>query len=201
MEQLKELLFQLCGAVGTPGDEQFAAQCAKKALEPYCTDVTIDHMGNVIGFMGDKNAERQVMLDAHIDQIGMIVTQIDEDGFLFFKGRYKRMFTHGGFKLYPSYIEGIIVSHPKVENCCVISIPDQTYGFSPEAHVVIKKDSVSQLKKLKEELIKLCQDKLPEYSQPEDFIFEEDLPLTSVGKVDYKKVEKMRIKKLEESTK
>ena len=33
------------------------------------------------------------------------------------------------------------------------------------------------------------------------FIFEEDLPLTSVGKVDYKKVEKMRIKKLEESTK
>ena len=35
----------------------------------------------------------------------------------------------------------------------------------------------------------------------EDFIFEEDLPLTSVGKVDYKKVEKMRIKKLEESTK
>ena len=34
-----------------------------------------------------------------------------------------------------------------------------------------------------------------------DFIFEEDLPLTSVGKVDYKKVEKMRIKKLEESTK
>ncbi|UKI28066.1 MAG: hypothetical protein L6V91_09110 [Bacilli bacterium] len=49
------------------------------------------------------------------------------------------MFTHGGFKLYPSYIEGIIVSHPKVENCCVISIPDQTYGFSPEAHVVIKK--------------------------------------------------------------
>ena len=111
------------------------------------------------------------------------------------------MFTHGGFKLYPSFIEGIILSHPKVENCCVISIPDQTYGFSPETHVVIKKDSVSQLKKLKEELIKLCQDKLPEYSQPEDFIFEEDLPLTSVGKVDYKKVEKMRIKKLEESTK
>lgn len=68
--------------------------------------------------------------------------------------------------------------------------------FSPEAHVVIKKDSVSQLKKLKEELIKLCQDKLPEYSQPEDFIFEEDLPLTSVGKVDYKKSRKNENKKV-----
>ena len=54
MEQLKEMLFQLCSAAGTPGDEHFAALQAKKALEPYCTDVTIDHMGNVIGFMGDK---------------------------------------------------------------------------------------------------------------------------------------------------
>ena len=50
-------------------------------------------------------------------------------------------------------------------------------------------------------MIKLCQDKLPEYSQPEDFIFEEDLPLTSVGKVDYKKLEEnanetVKVKKL-----
>ena len=133
----------------------------------------------------------------HSEDVGII----DEDGFLFFKGRYKRLIPHGGFKLYPSYIEGVIMKHPNIDNCCVISIPDKVYGASPEAHVVIKKDSVSELKKLKEELIKLCQDKLPSYSQPEDFIFEEDLPLTSVGKVDYKKVEKMRIKKLEESTK
>ena len=133
----------------------------------------------------------------HSEDVGII----DEDGFLFFKGRYKRLIPHGGFKLYPSYIEGVIMKHPDIDNCCVISIPDKVYGASPEAHVVIKKDSVSELKKLKEELIKLCQDKLPSYSQPEDFIFEEDLPLTSVGKVDYKKVEKMRIKKLEESTK
>ncbi len=81
MEQLKELLFALCTAAGTSGDEVCAAQVVKKALEPYC-DVTIDHMGNVIAFMGDKQAQRQVMLDAHLDQIGMIVTQIDEDGFL-----------------------------------------------------------------------------------------------------------------------
>ena len=167
-------------------------------------EICITGPTEMIGYLDNEEEESKV-IKIHSDGKRWIHSEdvgiIDEDGFLFFKGRYKRMFTHGGFKLYPSYIEGIIVSHPKVENCCVISIPDQTYGFSPEAHVVIKKDSVSQLKKLKEELIKLCQDKLPEYSQPEDFIFEEDLPLTSVGKVDYKKVEKMRIKKLEESTK
>ena len=131
----------------------------------------------------------------HSEDVGMI----DEDGFLYFKGRYKRIIPHGGFKLYPSYIEGIILEHPSIDNCCVISIPSKEYGSSPEAHIVVKKDRVKELNKLKLELIELCKDKLPEYSQPEDFIFEEELPLTSVGKIDYKKLEKIRIKKLEES--
>lgn len=158
----------------------------------------------MLGYLDNEEEEGKV-IKIHSDGKKWIHSEdvgiIDEDGFLFFKGRYKRLIPHGGFKLYPSYIEGVIMKHPDIDNCCVISIPDKVYGASPEVHVVIKKDNVSELKKLKEELIKLCQDKLPSYSQPEDFIFEEDLPLTSVGKVDYKKVEKMRIKKLEESTK
>lgn len=167
-------------------------------------EICITGPTEMLGYLDNEEEEGKV-IKIHSDGKKWIHSEdvgiIDEDGFLFFKGRYKRLIPHGGFKLYPSYIEGIIMKHPDIDNCCVISIPDKVYGASPEAHVVIKKDSVSELKKLKEELIKLCQDKLPSYSQPEDFIFEEDLPLTSVGKVDYKKVEKMRIKKLEESTK
>lgn len=166
-------------------------------------EICITGPTEMLGYLDNEEEGKVIKIHSdgkkwiHSEDVGII----DEDGFLFFKGRYKRLIPHGGFKLYPSYIEGIIMKHPDIDNCCVISIPDKVYGASPEAHVVIKKDSVSELKKLKEELIKLCQDKLPSYSQPEDFIFEEDLPLTSVGKVDYKKVEKMRIKKLEESTK
>ena len=167
-------------------------------------EICITGPTEMLGYLDNEEEERKV-IKIHSDGKKWIHSEdvgiIDEDGFLFFKGRYKRLIPHGGFKLYPSYIEGVIMKHPDIDNCCVISIPDKVYGASPEAHFVIKKDSVSELKKLKEELIKLCQDKLPSYSQPEDFIFEEDLPLTSVGKVDYKKVEKMRIKKLEESTK
>ena len=167
-------------------------------------EICITGPTEMLGYLDNEEEERKV-IKIHSDGKKWIHSEdvgiIDEDGFLFFKGRYKRLIPHGGFKLYPSYIEGVIMKHPDIDNCCVISIPDKVYGASPEAHVVIKKDSVSELKKLKEELIKLCQDKLPSYSQPEDFIFEEDLPLTSVGRVDYKKVEKMRIKKLEESTK
>ena len=167
-------------------------------------EICITGPTEMIGYLDNEEEEGKI-IKIHSDGKKWIHSEdvgiIDEDGFLFFKGRYKRLIPHGGFKLYPSYIEGVIMKHPDIDNCCVISIPDKVYGASPEAHVVIKKDSVSELKKLKEELIKLCQDKLPSYSQPEDFIFEEDLPLTSVGKVDYKKVEKMKIKKLEESTK
>ena len=167
-------------------------------------EICITGPTEMLGYLDNEEEESKV-IKIHSDGKKWIHSEdvgiIDEDGFLFFKGRYKRLIPHGGFKLYPSYIEGVIMKHPDIDNCCVISIPDKVYGASPEAHVVIKKDRVSELKKLKEELIKLCQDKLPSYSQPEDFVFEEDLPLTSVGKVDYKKVEKMRIKKLEESTK
>ena len=167
-------------------------------------EICITGPTKMIGYL-NNNEEESKVIRLHSDGKEWIHSEdigyIDEDGFLFFDGRYKRLIPHGGFKLYPSYIEGIIMGHPEVEKCCVISIPSVEYGASPEAHIVARKDKVEELKKLKEELIELCKDKLPSYSQPEDFIFEEELPLTSVGKVDYKQVEKMRIKKLEESKK
>ena len=167
-------------------------------------EICITGPTKMLGYL-NNNEEESKVIRLHSDGKEWIHSEdigyIDEDGFLFFEGRYKRLIPHGGFKLYPSYIEGIIMGHPEVEKCCVIAIPSVEYGASPEAHIVVRKDKVEELKKLKEELIELCKDKLPSYSQPEDFIFEEELPLTSVGKVDYKQVEKMRIKKLEESKK
>ena len=165
-------------------------------------EICITGPTKMIGYL-NNNEEESKVIRLHSDGKEWIHSEdigyIDEDGFLFFDGRYKRLIPHGGFKLYPSYIEGIIMGHPEVEKCCVIAIPSVEYGASPEAHIVARKDKVEELKKLKEELIELCKDKLPSYSQPEDFIFEEELPLTSVGKVDYKQVEKIRIKKLEEN--
>lgn len=165
-------------------------------------EICITGPTKMIGYL-NNNEEESKVIRLHSDGKEWIHSEdigyIDEDGFLFFEGRYKRLIPHGGFKLYPSYIEGIIMGHPEVEKCCVISIPSVEHGASPEAHIVVRKDKVEELKKLKEELIELCKDKLPSYSQPEDFIFEEELPLTSVGKVDYKQVEKIRIRKLEEN--
>lgn len=121
-------------------------------------EICITGPTEMLGYLDNEEEEGKV-IKIHSDGKKWIHSEdvgiIDEDGFLFFKGRYKRLIPHGGFKLYPSYIEGVIMKHPDIDNCCVISIPDKVYGASPEAHVVIKKDSVSELKKLKEELIKI----------------------------------------------
>lgn len=81
MSELKELIFQLCAAPGTPGDENTAAQVAVSELSKY-GEAKIDKMGNVVAKLGKSGAKTHIMLDAHMDQIGLIVTEITENGFL-----------------------------------------------------------------------------------------------------------------------
>ncbi|MCR5717441.1 MAG: M20/M25/M40 family metallo-hydrolase [Oscillospiraceae bacterium] len=82
MITLESLLTTLCTCPGISGDESAAAQQALQILNDYCTDAHISH-GNVIGTFGstDENAPH-ILLDAHIDQVGLIVTSVTDDGFL-----------------------------------------------------------------------------------------------------------------------
>ena len=80
---VKSTLKTLCEAAGVSGDEFSASEAARTLLAPYCPDAGIDAFGNVVGFLGDrKNGKQTLMLEAHIDQIGLIVTHIDENGFI-----------------------------------------------------------------------------------------------------------------------
>lgn len=81
MKDIEELLLSLCNTPGTSGDEAAVFKVAQEAME-YCDYVETDPLCGVHGFLGDKDAPVQIMFDAHIDQIGMVVTDIDEDGFL-----------------------------------------------------------------------------------------------------------------------
>lgn len=82
---MKNMLTQLCSADGVTGFEGNAAQAAKQLLEPYCDRVSLDRCGSVLGWKrcGKPNA-KTVLLDAHIDQIGFMVTDVLEGGFLRF---------------------------------------------------------------------------------------------------------------------
>jgi putative aminopeptidase FrvX len=81
LKDLEQLLFRLCEAPGTPGAESPAAKATAAELADMAK-VKIDRMGNVLAEFGDPDAAEHVLLDAHLDQIGLIVTDIDEQGFL-----------------------------------------------------------------------------------------------------------------------
>lgn len=76
---IKELCFSLSEKNGTSGDEKEACEYAKKLLSEYMT-VEIDVLGNVVGTFGGEGTH--ILLDAHIDRIGLVVRYIDDKGFL-----------------------------------------------------------------------------------------------------------------------
>ena len=158
----------------------------------------------MMGYLNNLEEENNV-IKTHADGVKWVHSGdlgiVDEDGFLYLKGRIKRMIIHGGFKLYPQLMEGVISKNTNIDNCCVITIPSKEFGSSPEAHVVLKENKIAEWKRIQEELIELCKEELPDYSQPVDYIVEEELPLTVVGKVDYKKLEKKRRIEIENNNK
>ena len=77
--ELKELLFSLCAQTGVSGDEYHAAKKAADELSKYMP-CSIDAMGNVIGHKDGKGTH--ILLDAHIDRIGFVVTGVDDSGFV-----------------------------------------------------------------------------------------------------------------------
>lgn len=81
MKELEQLIFRLCSAPGTPGAESTAAEAARAELKELA-NVKTDRMGNLTAEFGNPNAKEHVLLDAHLDQIGLIVTGIDQKGFL-----------------------------------------------------------------------------------------------------------------------
>lgn len=114
---------------------------------------------------------------------------IDEKGNCYPKGRIKNIIIRNdGFKLFVNQIEKVISSHKAVANCKVVGVRDYQYpqGELPKAHVILKEEYFGKEEEVKEELIKLCKDKLPEYSQPVAYKVREELPLTANGKVDVK---------------
>ncbi len=80
---LTEILRELSNTEGVSGYEQSAGAKARALLREYCPDAYIDQSGNVIGTIAssDENA-LHVLLDAHLDQVGFIVTAITDEGFI-----------------------------------------------------------------------------------------------------------------------
>lgn len=79
------MLKELCMLDGVSGNEDEVREFIIKTIQPYCDDIKTDIMGNVIAFVKGKSSDKRIMVSAHIDEVGAIVSNITPDGYLKFK--------------------------------------------------------------------------------------------------------------------
>jgi acyl-CoA synthetase (AMP-forming)/AMP-acid ligase II len=123
----------------------------------------------------DKTAETIVDGWLHTGDIG----HIDAEGYLHITDRKKDMIISGGFNVYPSEVEQVIWSHPAVQDCAVIGVPDEKWGEAVKAVVELNAGQSATA----EELISLCKEKLGSVKAPKSVDFVASLPRSPVGKV------------------
>ncbi|MFZ5646002.1 MAG: class I adenylate-forming enzyme family protein [Bacillota bacterium] len=108
----------------------------------------------------------------------------DSEGYYYLVDRKKNMIITGGENVYPSEVENVIGAHPSVKDVAVIGVPDQKWGETVRA-VVILHGSYSPSESLAGEIIEFCRDKIAGYKRPKSVVFitEEEMPRTGTGKI------------------
>ena len=113
---------------------------------------------------------------------------MDEDGFIYFKQRLKRMIVTSGYNVYPSQLENIIDAHEAVLLSTVIGVKDDYKGQKIKAFIVLK-DDVQVTEEVKQSVIEHCKKNIARYALPYEYEFRSELPKTLVGKVAFKVLE------------
>ncbi len=104
----------------------------------------------------------------------------DDSGYLRLVDRAKDTIITGGLNVYPREVEEVLNMHPAIKETCVFGVPDEKWGESIYAHVVLS-DSTSNVQK--EELIHLCKKNLASFKKPRFIEIVEELPKNSYGKI------------------
>ncbi len=114
---------------------------------------------------------------------------IDEDGFVHYKLRIKRMMITSGFNVYPTQIESVIEELDFVDKCVVVSVPHQYKKEVAKAYILLKKGT-EKSEETKNEIRAYCKKKLMHYSVPYKYEFVDLLPKTAYNKIDFMKLQK-----------
>lgn len=183
-------------SIGLPYPDTYYQICAVGTCDevPYGEDGEICLCGPsvMVGYMNNE-AETANTLRVHADGNVWLHTgdlgKMDEDGFIYFKQRIKRMIITNGYNVYPSQIENILDAHPKVQMSCVIGVKDPYKMQKVKAFIVLK-DGIKPSESIRQELHEYCRKNIAKYALPYQIEFREELPKTLVGKVAYTVLEK-----------
>lgn len=131
----------------------------------------------MLGYYKNDAATAETRRDGwvHTGDIG----KMDEDGFVYIVDRKREMIITGGFNVYPSEIEQVIFTHPAVQDCVVIGVPDEKWGEAVKAIVQLRAGASAT----DQEIITVCKERLGSVMAPKSVDFWAELPKSAVGKV------------------
>ena len=177
------------GSIGYPitGVEFRILDDNNKPLGPnQIGEISIKSENNMLGYFKDEESSKKVYADGFLKTGDL--GYIDEDGFLYFKARKKRVIKVSGVAVFPHEIEAVISNLSGIEAVCVIQIPDEKMTNAVKAVIVAKN-------KNKDRIIAECQKRLISWAVPKEIEFRNSLPYTRYHKVNYLKIQEEENKK------
>ena len=167
---------------------------------PYGTEGEILLAGPTVMKEYMKHPEETTQtLRTHADGLTWVYTGdlgvMDEQGFIYFRGRAKRMIISSGYNVYPGQIENVLDAHDAVQMSCVIGVPD-AYKMQKVKAFVKLKDDAAATEETKQDILDYCARHVAKYAMPYDIEFRDDMPKTLVGKVAYRVLEEEELAKL-----
>ena len=149
-------------------------------------EISIKCKNIMLGYFNDEEATKKTFAGEYLKTGDL--GYIDEDGFLYFRARKKRVIKVNGVAVFPHEIEDVISKISGVTNVCVIQIPDEKTVNAAKAYVVSKN-------KDPERILAECKKRLISWSIPREIEFVQSLPMTRYHKVNYRKVQEMEDEK------
>ncbi len=183
------------GSIGVPFPDTFY-QIVKPGTTEECApnidgEICISGPTVMLGYLNNPEETEQTLqrhsdgrIWLHTGDLGFM----DRDGFIYFRQRIKRMIITSGYNVYPSQVENIIDSHPKVLLSCVVGVKD-SYKMQKIKAYVVPKPGNEPSDQLKQELLDYLRLKVAKYAMPYELEFRLELPKTLVGKVAYRILE------------
>jgi long-chain acyl-CoA synthetase len=188
------------GSIGIPLPDMLAKICLHGSTDEVPAgeegEICIAGPAVMLGYLDDPEATAET-LRVHADGRTWLHTgdlgRMDADGFFYFSVRLKRMIKSSGFNVYPAQVEAAMRLHPSVAEVCVIGVPDPAQVERVMAYVVLREPHQAG-PGTQDALIAFCRERLIKWSCPREVAFVDALPLTKVGKVDYRALERRHAK-------
>ena len=189
------------GSIGLPYPDTYYQICKVGTTEevPFGEDGEICLFGPsvMLGYLNHPE-ENAHTLQVHPDGRTWLHTgdmgSMDENGFIYFRQRIKRMIITSGYNVYPSQLEDIIDQHEAVQLSCVIGVKDPVKMQKIKAFVVLR-EGYEPTPELLDSLKVHCKKNIAKYALPYDIEIRKSLPKTLVGKIAYTVLEEEEAKK------